>query len=78
MRIKKLSPPGLFSLQVESRELTATFHFTHVMRTISPMMVQLQHEEEHKATVRIAQPERFWAEVDSAGIPVRERMGLVA
>lgn len=78
MRIKKLSPPGLFSLQVESRELTATFHFTHVMRTISPMMVEFKHEEEHKATVRIAQPERFWAEVDSAGIPVRERMGLVA
>lgn len=70
MRIKKLKTPGLFSIQVETLELSATFTFTRIQQTISPFVVELKHEEEHKASVRIVHPERFWVECESMGVPV--------
>lgn len=70
MRIKKSRSLNVFTLQVETNDITATLSFTHVMRTISPFVVELKHEEEHKASIRISHPERFWAECESMSVPV--------
>lgn len=70
MRIKKINNGRAFSLQVETIEVSATFTFTHIMRTISPFVVELKHEEDHKASVRIVNPQRFWDECESMGVPV--------